>query len=281
MNTVPMSVGVPAASVLGLGCGRLGSVMTGQSAAEARALVSGAYDLGVRVFDTANIYGQGRSEAILGTALKDCHDVCIITKAGQVFPLRQRLLAPLRAPVAAILKRSGGTSSGLRAIRSMGLPRDYRPESLERDLAASLRRLRRSDVGIFLLHSPRAEHLVDRAALDALTDLKSRGLTQRIGVSCDDLDVLEMVSRDPRVDVIEAPYGIARRSMQSGLEAAAARGATIVAREILSFEAPLEKPPIAEAVSFCMSQGMVSIALLGTTNLQHLREAASYAVGTS
>lgn len=264
-------------SLIGLGCGRLGSMMAGQTPAELRALITGARDLGVNVFDTANIYGQGRSELLLGEALKGVKDVCIITKAGQVFPLTQRLLSPLRQPVAALLKRSRSVQGGLKAVRSQGLPRNYQPEHLRQSLLASLKRLRRDRVEVFLLHSPRLEHLSDGAALDAMVVLKNRGLAGLVGVSCDDQEVLDAVCRDPRVDVIEAPFGISRRAMETSLARAAERGAVVVAREIFSFEPPAERSPIRSAVSFCINHPSVDVTLVGTTKVEHLREATEAA----
>ena len=273
MKSSQKSSRLPPTSAIGLGCSRLGSMMANQTSGEIRALIQGAHALGVNVFDTANIYGQGRSEQLIGEALRGVGDVCIVTKAGQVFPLRQRLLSPLRGPVTALLKRSKGISSSLRSVRSRGLPRDYRPEHLRRSLMGSLRRLRREQVEVFLLHSPRAEHLADGAALDGLVDLKNRGLAGLVGVSCDDLEVLEAICHDPRVDVIQAPFGVSRRSMEPGLRKAAGRGALVIAREVFSFEAPAEKPSIGDAVSFCVGHPSVGITLVGTTNLEHLREA--------
>lgn len=245
----------------------------GQTSAELRALVTGARDLGVNVFDTANIYGQGRSERLLGQALKGARDVCIVTKAGYFFPLAQRMLAPLRRPVSALLKRSPAVTGGIRAVRALGLPRNYSPEHLRQSLLRSLKRLGRDHVEMFLLHSPRREDLLDGAALDGMIELKRRGLAGLVGVSCDDLEALDTICDDPRVDVIEAPFGVARRSMEASLGRAAERGAIIVAREIFSAEPPFERPSIRDAVAFSVGHPSVQVTLVGTTKLAHLREA--------
>lgn len=273
MKRNELAAGLPPVSALGLGCSRLGSMTADQTAAEARALIVGALDLGVNVFDTANIYGQGRSERLLGEATKGVEGVCIITKAGFVFPLRQRLLAPLRGPVSALLKRSQTAQTGLRSVRSQGLPRNFQPEHLTRALEQSLRRLKRDQVEIFLLHSPRAHDLADGAALDTLQQLKRRGLARLVGVSCDDIDTLDAVARDPRVEAIEAPFGLGRRQMEASLSSAAERGVIVIAREVLSAEPPAERPAVADAVKFCTTHPGVSMTLVGTGKLAHLREA--------
>jgi aryl-alcohol dehydrogenase-like predicted oxidoreductase len=240
-------------------------------------LIAGARDLGVNVFDTSSIYGQGQSERVLGMALQDDRDVCIVTKAGFYYPLKHRALAPFRAPVAAVLKRSRVLSGTVRAARAAGLPRSYRPEHLRRSLALSLKRLRRAEVGAFLLHSPRLEDLADGAALDLLTDIKREGLALRVGVSCDDLPVLDAVSLDPRVDVIEAPFGVSRRAMEAGIAAAANRGALVLAREIFSSESSTRPPLVEEAVRFVAAHASVHVTLVGTTRLDHLRQAVEAA----
>ena len=72
-------------SVLGLGCARLGSLMVPRTRRESLSLVRAAANAGITLFDTADIYGQGKSERILGEALKFI-DACIVTKAGLRFP---------------------------------------------------------------------------------------------------------------------------------------------------------------------------------------------------
>jgi aryl-alcohol dehydrogenase-like predicted oxidoreductase len=68
---------------------------------EAHAIVRRAIDLGVNLFDTAEIYGSGRSERILGRAIANRRDsVFLATKLWPVMPaarmVRQRALASAR-----------------------------------------------------------------------------------------------------------------------------------------------------------------------------------------
>ncbi len=55
---------------LGLGCARLGSARQGIGWRESVRLVHAAVDHGVRYFDTADAYGAGASERVLGRALR-------------------------------------------------------------------------------------------------------------------------------------------------------------------------------------------------------------------
>jgi myo-inositol catabolism protein IolS len=67
---------------LGLGCWELGGMgAAGPDAADSTRMIRRAGDLGVRHFDTAQGYGGGASEAILGAALKDRREeVCVASK---------------------------------------------------------------------------------------------------------------------------------------------------------------------------------------------------------
>src|SRR5258707_13136569 len=70
-------------SEIGFGCGRLASVSGPNTANEAARTLMAAYELGITFYDTADMYGQGRSEEILGRTFgSKRHSVVIATKAG-------------------------------------------------------------------------------------------------------------------------------------------------------------------------------------------------------
>ncbi|MEA2642080.1 MAG: hypothetical protein QOF51_3474 [Chloroflexota bacterium] len=75
-------------SALGLGCWQMGASEWGYGRDfgpnEVRRIVHRALDLGITLFDTAEIYGQGRSEVLLGGALRGRQDVIV---ASKVWPL--------------------------------------------------------------------------------------------------------------------------------------------------------------------------------------------------
>ncbi|WP_116132361.1 aldo/keto reductase [Tropicimonas sp. IMCC34043] len=79
---------------LGMGCWAIGGPFwAGETPlgwgevddAESIRAIKAALDGGIRYFDTANVYGAGHSERILGAALDGRHDVAISTKIGNVF----------------------------------------------------------------------------------------------------------------------------------------------------------------------------------------------------
>jgi aryl-alcohol dehydrogenase-like predicted oxidoreductase len=71
-------------SEIGFGGWVVGSELYRLSDEEARRLVNKALDLGINLFDTADVYGRGRSEELLGQWLGG-HDVVISTKVGYDF----------------------------------------------------------------------------------------------------------------------------------------------------------------------------------------------------
>jgi len=58
-------------SVLGFGCGSVGGLMVRGDRAEMVRAVSRAIELGINYFDTARIYGDGKSESNLGSVLRE------------------------------------------------------------------------------------------------------------------------------------------------------------------------------------------------------------------
>lgn len=73
-------------SEIGLGAWQLGADWGDVEESTALAILKSAVDSGVTFFDTADVYGAGRSESIIGKFLKDCpEDIFVATKLGR-FP---------------------------------------------------------------------------------------------------------------------------------------------------------------------------------------------------
>ena len=113
-------------SRIGLGAWQFGSREWGygQSYAEqeARAIVRRAVELGVTLFDTAEIYGFGRSERILGEAIgEDRESVFLATK---LFPL---------LPVAPVVEQRAVASANRLGVRRLDLYQVHQPNPVVRD----------------------------------------------------------------------------------------------------------------------------------------------------
>ena len=77
-------------SEVGLGCWQLGSDWGSVSEESSLAILAGAIDNGVTFLDTADVYGNGLSETIIGQFLRQCQrPVKVATKFGRkdgIFP---------------------------------------------------------------------------------------------------------------------------------------------------------------------------------------------------
>src|SRR5262249_39866746 len=70
-------------SILGMGCGRVGSVSNPTPMREIKATLEAAIEAGINLFDTADIYGQGDSERTLSRLLRRYRDrMFVMTKVG-------------------------------------------------------------------------------------------------------------------------------------------------------------------------------------------------------
>jgi aryl-alcohol dehydrogenase-like predicted oxidoreductase len=69
--------------VIGLGAWQLGADWGDVSEADAHATLQAAVDAGVTFIDTADVYGDGRSEQIIGSFIKDKPQLTVATKMGR------------------------------------------------------------------------------------------------------------------------------------------------------------------------------------------------------
>jgi aryl-alcohol dehydrogenase-like predicted oxidoreductase len=148
LETRPVGRGVLQATVVGLGCNNFGRRV---DAAGTKRIVSAALEEGITFFDTADVYGGGQSEEMLGAALKGRRDEAVIaTKFGH---------------------SSGGEG------RSGGSRRYVRIA-----VEASLRRLDTDWIDLYQLHTPDPATPVEET-LEALTELVSEGKIRCAGSS--------------------------------------------------------------------------------------------------
>ena len=116
-------------SQIGLGTWQFGSKEWGYGAdydeREAGAIVRRAVELGVTVFDTAEIYGTGRSERILGAALHEADvDVDELFVATKLFPV---------LPVAPVVQQRALASAHRLGVRRLDLYQVHQPNPVVKD----------------------------------------------------------------------------------------------------------------------------------------------------
>jgi aryl-alcohol dehydrogenase-like predicted oxidoreductase len=137
-------------SAVGLGCNNFGMRC---DAAQTKAVVHKALDLGITLFDTADIYGgRGASEQLLGQALGDKRkEIVLATKFG--------------GPMSDSLLDRGGSK-----------------RYVHRALEASLRRLGTDYIDLYQIHFPDGETPIEET-LEALSEAVQQGKVRYIGCS--------------------------------------------------------------------------------------------------
>ncbi len=143
-------------------------------------LVSQAYEKGIRFFDTAPGYANGKSETILGKALSNVREqVFINSKFGH---------------------RADGTT-------------DFAVSSMEPALQESLFRLKTSFLDSFILHNPSKEILQGKTGhFEEFKRLKSKGLIRHYGVSIDTYEELLWTLQNTDSDCIELLFNVFSQS---------------------------------------------------------------------
>jgi aryl-alcohol dehydrogenase-like predicted oxidoreductase len=119
--------------------------------------VEAAIEAGITFFDTADIYGLGHSESILGMALEHHPDVAIATKVGNV-------------------ARNGQFTT------------DYTKEHILSACEESLKRLKRDTIDYYQLHTVKRAQLEEGSCIEAMQLLQEQGKIRYWGVSLNTFD---------------------------------------------------------------------------------------------
>jgi aryl-alcohol dehydrogenase-like predicted oxidoreductase len=163
-----------------------------------------ALDMGVSLIDTADAYAGGRMERLVGRAVADRRDVVIVTRGGT-----DRATSPPR-------KRFDAS---------------YLRERVE----ASLRRLAREPIDVYLLHNPSENVVEGGEAIDQLVELKKEGKIAHFGVSAGDVHVGRAALRKG-AEVVELAYNLVHGSDLHRLAGEViVSGAGVLARSTLGY----------------------------------------------
>lgn len=144
-------------SAIGLGTWQLGADWGTVDEEEAFAVLDAAVESGVTLFDTADVYGDGRSEQRIGRflATRPGHGVLVATKMGRRLPQE---------------------------------PESYTPENFRAWVDRSRRNLGVDTLDLVQLHCPPTAVLTDDATYEALEELVADGSIAAYGVSVETCD---------------------------------------------------------------------------------------------
>jgi aryl-alcohol dehydrogenase-like predicted oxidoreductase len=224
-------------SAMGLGCSRLGGSFGGSGDKEAIATLQQAFDSGINFYDTADSYGQGKSETLLGKTFKNQRDQVIFsTKAGYCLSAAGSLAAkvkPLVKPLIGVIKSVlKSQNSSLDQARGSFLQQDFSADYLKQSVEGSLKRLGTDYIDLFQLHSPPSTELQSGEVFLTLDSLQQQGKIRYYGVSCDTIEDALLCLQYPNVSSIQVEINLLeQRALQQLLPNAQTKGKAIIARQ--------------------------------------------------
>lgn len=298
-------------SEIGFGGSRIGGVFADKhSSKEALNVLRRALDSGITFYDTADMYAQGESESLIGTAFRGRREqVIIATKGGYCLPARRNLMKRIKPLVRPIVRALGLKRAKLPAGMSGALSQDFSPSYLTKALETSLKRLQTDYVDLYQLHSPGAPFMQSSAfgeALQTLEKLRVQGKLRFYGVATEVPEDAPFCLSAPGISSVQLGFGLLDlEALDHGtLAAAGARGLGIIARGC--FGGGLLKDGLDEAqlraatpkwqrilalrslsnstgrslldiaLQFCRGTPAVGVTLLGMRVENHLRENLRY-----
>jgi aryl-alcohol dehydrogenase-like predicted oxidoreductase len=193
----------------GIGCWQIGgpTQIDGKPAGwksisenEVEAIFNQCIEIGIRTFDTSNIYGNGWSEKLIGKYVSSNPEVKIITKFGNVM-----------------------LDNGKKEL-------DFSVSNLLKSLDSSLTRLKRSTIDTFLFHGFPENPSKIEDAMVTLENLKSEGVIKHWGFSVNRIEHAKYCLGNNLGDTIELIYNLLERRVEAILPELSAKKFRVIAR---------------------------------------------------
>jgi len=221
----------------------------------ARAVLRRAVELGVTLIDTADAYGPGVAEELIGEALAPYKsDVVVATKGGYVRSRRGDWIT------------------------------DGRPEHLREAVEGSLQRLRLEVIDLYQLH--RIDGGVPLAdQIGALLELRNAGKIRHIGLSEVSVEQIEEASSIAPISTVQNLYNLGQRGAESVVRYAEERGIGFIpwfplatgglTKRFASTEEIGSKfgaTPSQVALAWLLQHSTTMLPIPGTSSVDHLEE---------
>ncbi|WP_285732892.1 aldo/keto reductase [Nocardiopsis sp. ATB16-24] len=184
--------------VIGFGAWQIGDAWGQVSETDAMAALHAAADAGVTFFDTADVYGDGRSEQLVGRLLKERPDITVATKMGR---------------------------------RSEQVPANYNPDNFRAWNDRSRKNLGVDTIDLVQLHCPPSQVIDTDAVFDDLDAMVAEGRMRAYGVSVETCaEALAAIAR-PGVATVQIILNAFRhKPLEEVLPAARRAGVGVIAR---------------------------------------------------
>ena len=186
IRTLPLGASGPNLPALGLGCMGMSEFYGETNDSQSLDVLARAYDLGVRLFDTADMYGNGLNEELLARFLETARpDAFIATKFG-------------------IRKAAGEYARSI----------DNSPDYIRQACDASLKRLGIEQIGLYYVHRAEAGRPIEET-MGVLAELVQAGKIARIGLSEVSADTLRRAHHVHPVAALQSEYSLTTRDMEA------------------------------------------------------------------
>lgn len=219
---------------------------------EAEAVLQRAVELGVDFVDTADSYGPGVSERLIGEALGDPDDVVVASKAG-------------------LLRNREGD----------WLPHGD-PDFLKNQVLCSLDRLGTDTVDLYQYHRPDPDTDFE-ASVHAFAEMKDAGQIAHVGLSNVTVEQLETATEIVDVATVQNRYNVGHRDDEDVLRACERNGVGFipwgpmytvdeegVAEALGEVAGRRDATPRQVALAWLLEHSDVTLPIPGTSSVEHL-----------
>ncbi len=187
-------------SEVGLGTWQIGPDWDkGAGIGNAQDIFAAAYDAGVNFFDTADVYGGGRSEEEVGKFIKNHKDIFVATKIG----------------------RSGDP----------GWPANFELSTMRSHVENCLSRLGIEALDLVQLHCIPTEEFAKGQVFENLRILKNEGKIKRFGASVESMEEAQICMKNDDLSSLQIIFNIFRQKpIEEIFDKAKGRGVAIIVR---------------------------------------------------
>jgi aryl-alcohol dehydrogenase-like predicted oxidoreductase len=243
-------------SRLGFGAMRItGEDIIGRPAdeADAKDVLRRAVDLGVDFIDTADSYGPGVSERLIGEALGDPDDAVVASKAGL-----------------------------LRNREGEWLPHGD-PDFLKNQVLCSLDRLGTDTIDLYQYHRPDPDTDFEES-VHAFAEMKDVGQIEHVGLSNVTVEQLETAMENVDIATVQNRYNVGHRDDEDVLRACEEKGVGFIpwgpmyavddgdAGEVLDeVAARRDATPQQVSLAWLLDHSDVTLPIPGTSSVDHLK----------
>jgi aryl-alcohol dehydrogenase-like predicted oxidoreductase len=181
-NALPVGFGGGAISGEGKGYG-FGAI----SEIDSIYLLSKAFERGIKIFDTAPIYGFGTSETRMGKAFSKCREeVFLVSKGGITWDQNKRV------------------------------DLDNSPKVITQMFEDSLKKLNTDYIDLYMIHWPDPRTDI-RRPMEVLSRFKERGMVKHLGLCNSNLDEFNKAQEIEKIEVLQSEFNLFNTSAKAEL----------------------------------------------------------------